>query len=207
MSHTPASESTVAASPESSRLPGGHKLWIDAWRTIFLSAILAVGIRTLVVEARYISSESMLPTLQVDDHLLVNKLAYRFKGPARGDIVVFSPTPALEKENYHDAFIKRVIGLPGDKVEVRDRTVYINDQPLRESYLDYAPNYEWGPQLVPDKAYWVLGDYRNRSYDSHYWGFVTRDRLIGQAVVRFWPPQRLGPLKDVPKPLPPQRQQ
>ncbi len=174
--------------------------WLEGLKTIGLSAVLAIGIRQFVAEARYIPSGSMLPTLQINDRLIVDKLSYRFNNPQRGDIVVFSPTATLEKQNFHDAFIKRVIGLPGEKVQVKGGRVYINDQPLRENYIgkEEVPQYEWGPQVVPPDSYLVLGDNRNNSYDSHYWGYVPRDKIIGRAVVRFWPPNRTGEI--TPKP-------
>lgn len=172
--------------------------WLEGLKTIGLSAVLAIGIRQFVAEARYIPSGSMLPTLQINDRLIVDKLSYRFNIPQRGDIVVFSPTSTLEKQNFHDAFIKRVIGLPGDKVEVKGGRVYVNDQALRENYIEEDPQYQWGPQTVPTGSYLVLGDNRNNSYDSHYWGFVPREKIIGRAVVRFWPPNRLGEITPEP---------
>ncbi len=171
---------------------------MEGLKTIGLSAVLAFGIRTFVAEARYIPSGSMLPTLQVNDRLIVDKLGYYFKSPQRGDIIVFSPTDALQKQNFHDAFIKRVIGLPGEKVEVKGGRVYINDKPLKENYIADAPQYQWGPKVIPEDSYLVLGDNRNNSYDSHYWGFVPRNKIIGRAVIRFWPPDRMGEIKPDP---------
>lgn len=176
--------------------------WIEALKTIGLSAVLAFGIRSFVAEARYIPSGSMLPTLQINDRLIIDKVSYRFKNPETGDIVVFNPTEALEKQNFHDAFIKRVMGLPGQKVEVKGGRVYVNNQPLREKYIEEEPRYNWGPVTVPANSYLVLGDNRNNSYDSHYWGFVPRDRIIGRAVVRFWPLNRVGELDEYPTQLP-----
>jgi signal peptidase I len=166
--------------------------WIEALKTIGLSAILALGIRTFVAEARYIPSGSMLPTLEINDRLIIDKLGYLFKEPKRGDIVVFNPTAALQEQNFKDAFIKRVIGLPGDKVQVKLGVVYVNDQPLQEQYIQEQPNYDYGPVVVPKNQYLVLGDNRNNSYDSHYWGFVPRENIIGQAVIRFYPFNRMG---------------
>ena len=177
---------------------GSENPWKEGLKTIALSAFLAFGIRTFVAEARYIPSGSMLPTLEINDRLIVDKLGYHFKSPQRGDIVVFSPTQKLEAENYHDAFIKRVIGLPGEKVEVKNSQVYINDQPIKESYIAEAPRYNWGSKVVPEGQYLVLGDNRNNSYDSHYWGFVPRDKIIGRAVVRFWPMNRVGEITPDP---------
>ncbi len=178
--------------------------WLEGLKTIGLSAVLAIGIRQFVAEARYIPSGSMLPTLQINDRLIIDKLSYRVNSPQRGDIVVFSPTNTLEKQNFHDAFIKRVIGLPGDKVEVKNGKVLINDKPIAENYIDEAPQYQWRPEMiglpdrVPADSYLVLGDNRNNSYDSHYWGYVPRDKIIGRAVVRFWPPNRVGEITPEP---------
>ena len=166
--------------------------WLENVKTVGLSLFLAFGIRTFIAEARYIPSGSMLPTLQINDRLIIDKLSYDFSNPKRGDIVVFNPTKTLEAENYHEAFIKRVIGLPGDKVEVKNGKVYVNNIPLKENYLEAPPSYQWGSVVVPQNSYLVLGDNRNNSYDSHYWGFVPRQNIIGKAMFRFWPLNRLG---------------
>jgi signal peptidase I len=167
--------------------------WVEGLKTIALSAVLAFGIRTFVAEARYIPSGSMLPTLEINDRLIIDKVSYRLANPERGDIVVFDPTDELLKQNYKDAFIKRVIGLPGEIVEVRDGKVFVNGKLLdKETYINDKPNYRWGPETVPQGQYLVLGDNRNNSYDSHFWGFVPKERIIGRAVVRFWPIGRMG---------------
>lgn len=172
--------------------PKAENPWVEAVKTIGLSAILAFGIRTFVAEARYIPTGSMLPTLQINDRLIIDKVTYNFRLPQRGEIVVFNPTEVLEQQNYHEAFIKRVIGLPGDTVEVKEGRVFINNQPLQEQYIKDKPNYRLEPVTVPPDSYLVLGDNRNNSYDSHSWGFLPRNKIIGRAVVRFWPPQRVG---------------
>lgn len=151
-----------------------------------------MGVRTFVAEARYIPSGSMEPTLQINDKLIVDKISYDFSSPHRGDIIVFNPTKILQAENYHDAFIKRIIGLPGEKVAVKNGKVYINESPLKENYIEAKPNYQWGPVVVPANSYLVLGDNRNNSYDSHYWGFVPRNKIVGRAILRFWPLNRIG---------------
>jgi signal peptidase I len=168
--------------------------WLEGVKTIGLSVVLALGIRTFVAEARYIPSGSMEPTLQVNDRLIIEKISYHFNPPERGDIIVFWPTDKLKEQqpDLRDAFIKRVIGLPGDQVEIRDNQVFINGEMLSEDYIAAPPEYEWGPDVVPEDSYLVLGDNRNNSFDSHYWGFVPRDNIIGKAVVRFWPPNRIG---------------
>ncbi|MBE9168422.1 signal peptidase I [Pleurocapsales cyanobacterium LEGE 06147] len=168
--------------------------WIEGIKTVGISLVLALGIRTFVAEARYIPSGSMLPTLEINDRLIIDKIGYDFGSPQRGDIVVFNPTETLKEQNFNTAFIKRVIGLPGEKVEVKQSKVYVNDVPLAENYLNAAPNYQWGPVIVPPDSYLVLGDNRNNSYDSHHWGFVPRNDVIGRAIFRFWPLNRIGEL-------------
>lgn len=178
--------------------PESENRWAESIKTLVLSLLLAFGIRTFVAEARYIPSGSMEPTLQINDRLIIDKISYDFAHPQRGDVVVFNPTNTLEKQNFHDAFIKRVVGLPGEKVEVKGGTVYVNDCPLQENYIAAKPDYRWGPVIVAPDSYLVLGDNRNNSYDSHYWGFVPRNRIIGRAIIRFWPFNRVGFLEQRP---------
>ena len=208
---TPASESTsetehqfAADGTSSTPAPKAENPWLETLKTIGLSAVLAFGIRSFVAEARYIPSGSMLPTLQIDDRLIIDKISYRFSNPVRGDIVVFNPTAQLEKEKFKDAFIKRVIGLPGDRIDVKNGKVYINGKVLKERYLDEAPAYNWSSTaltpdgIVPEGHYLVLGDNRNNSYDSHYWGFVPKDKIVGKATLRFWPIDRAGGIDPQP---------
>lgn len=173
-------------------------LWLDALKTVGMSLIFAFGIRSFVADARFVASGSMQPTLEVRDRVMVDKLSYHFQNPKRGDIVVFSPTETLKQQNFRETLIKRVIGLPGDKVEVKTGQVYINDQPLRENYVAEAAQYQWGPVVVPANSYLVLGDNRNDSYDGHYWGFVPRSYIIGKAFVRYWPFSRVAELDQHP---------
>lgn len=180
---------------------------VEIVKTLVTAAILAFGIRTFVAEARYIPSESMQPTLEINDRLIIEKISYRFRTPQRGDVVVFRPTEELKKQGYREAFIKRVIGLPGDTVEVKNDKVFVNGQELSEKYiyvLEDSPEYKsrpqrpYGPTKVPEDQYLVLGDNRNNSLDSRSWGFVPRENLIGRATVRFWPLKRLGSLDEKP---------
>ena len=188
--------STTKKQPSHQAKP--ENFWLESIKTLGLSLFLAFGIRTFIAEARYIPSGSMLPTLQINDRLIIDKISYDFSNPKRGDIVVFNPTKSLEAENFHVAFIKRVIGLPGDKVEVKNGKVYVNNLPIKENYLEARPDYQWGPVVVPVNSYLVLGDNRNNSYDSHYWGFVPRQNIIGKAMFRFWPFDRIG---DIERPV------
>lgn len=203
--------------------PSGHpeNPWVEAFKTIGLSVVLAFGIRMFVAEARYIPSGSMLPTLQINDRLIIDKVGYRLNDPQRGDIVVFMPPNAL-KDQIQDALIKRVVGLPGDTIEIRNGQVYVNNELLKENYVasDSNPAAPVTPtsehQLtrinvcppaqrfleqavtVPADSYLVMGDNRNSSYDSRCWGVVPRDRIIGRAVIRFWPLNSMGGIDENP---------
>lgn len=178
---------------QSFRLVKQKNPWTEGLKTIGFTLSLGCGIRIAAAQCYLIPSGSMQPTLEINDRLIVDKISYRLIDPHRGDIVVFTPPEAVvKKEKSRDPFIKRVIGLPGDKVEVKYGQVYINDQLFSENYIADKPKYTWGPQIVPHNSYLVLGDNRNRSYDGHFWGFVERDRIFGRAAVRFWPLDRIG---------------
>lgn len=152
---------------------------------VVIAFILAMILRTFVIEGRIIPSGSMLPTLQLQDRVMVNKFIYHFKEPQRGDIVVFAPPEVL---NSSDDYIKRVIGLPGDKVEMKNGKVYVNDKSLAEPYINEPLNYTYGPVTVPADCLFVMGDNRNYSYDSHLWNaWLTKDRVKGKAFVIYWP--------------------
>ena len=142
------------------------------------------------IDTVYIPSGSMEPNLQINDRGLLDKTAYDSRFPQRSEIIAFHPTPTLREQNFTDRFIKRIIGLPGETVEITNGLVYINGQPLREDYIAEAPEYHYGPVVVPDNHYLVLGDQRNNSYDSHYWGFVNRELIIGQVIAVIYPINR-----------------
>ena len=153
--------------------------------TVVIAFVLAMILRTFVVEGRIIPSGSMLPTLQLQDRVMVNKFIYRFKEPQRGEIVVFEPPEVLHTD---DDYIKRIIGLPGETVEMKEGNVYVDGKVLDESYLLEAVNYEFGPVTVPEDSLLVLGDNRNSSFDSHLWNaWLTQDRIKGKAFMIYWP--------------------
>jgi signal peptidase I len=118
-----------------------------------------------------ITAGSMLPTLKNDDRVTIDKTAYKSQLPERGDIIVFKPTETLLKEKYKAPFVKRIIGIPGDRVEIKQCKVYINGKSIIENYILEHPNYDRELIIVPKNSYYVLGDNRNNSYDSNYWGF------------------------------------
>ncbi len=180
-------------------VPQVENPWVEGIKTIALAAVLAVGIRQFVAEARFIPSDSMVPTLVKDDRLIIDKLSYKLSQPQRGDIVVFNPTATLEEQKFKDAFIKRVVGLPGERIEVKEGKVFVNDQAIAENYTAELPNYNWKYEgVIPENSYIVFGDNRNNSYDSHYWGLVPKEKIVGRAIVRFWPPARVGGIPPKP---------
>ena len=166
--------------------------WLSAAKTVGIGLALAFGFHTFVAEVRYIPSESMQPTLAVGDRLIVEKLSYNFHPPRRGDIVVFKAPAALVKQTLKEDLIKRVVGLPGDVIEVKQGKVYVDGNALSEPYEAEQPNYGYGPVTIPSNQYFVLGDNRNHSYDSHYWGFISQKEIIGHAAFRFSPVRRAG---------------
>jgi signal peptidase I len=154
--------------------------------TIILTAVIFIGIRLIVQNFR-IEGRSMEPTLHSGQYLLVNKMAYLGPGePGRGDIVVF------EAWNQEKDFIKRVVGVPGDVVEIRDSCVYVNGTCLDEPYLDQPTTDAVGPFTLGSGEYYVLGDNRSNSSDSRAYGPLPRDRIIGKAWVTYWPPGDIG---------------
>lgn len=191
---TPSAE---AAAGNSAGETGGSSIQTLVKSNAKLMAIaiaIAVVIRIFVAEPRFIPSNSMDPTLHIGDRLLIEKVSYRFGLPHRGDIVVFEPPPQLQAIGYRpeQAFIKRVVGLPGDTLTVHQGQLYRNDQPLSEPYILASPAYEMDLVTVPSNSLFVMGDNRNDSNDSHIWGFLPVKNVIGHATLRFWPPDSWG---------------
>ncbi len=153
---------------------------VDTLETVLLALVLFFGINAVSARVR-VENISMQPTLHANEFVLVNKLAYKLGQPQIGDIIIFH-YPLDPKED----FVKRVIGLPGDTVKVEDGTVYVNGHALIEPYIAAKPNYT-GTWNVPPDSLFVLGDNRNQSSDSHSWGFVPMNYVVGKAIVIYWP--------------------
>jgi signal peptidase I len=157
------------------------RIVLDILETLILAVVLYFGINAVSVRVR-VDGFSMNPTLQDGEYILVNRLAYKIGHPIRGDIVVFS-FPMDPKQDL----IKRVIGLPGESISVQDGKVMINGIPLEEPYIAAPPIYN-GTWEVPDGQLFVLGDNRNESKDSHEWGLLPLENVVGRAVLIYWPP-------------------
>jgi signal peptidase I len=161
---------------------------VETLDACLFAALLSLVIITFVVQAFYIPSGSMEPTLMIDDRILVAKFAYRLGSPHRGDVIVFRYPLNPQRD-----FVKRVIGLPGDRARLRDGVVYIGNQAISEKSYTIKPDFgNYGPVTVPPNHYFVLGDNRNNSEDSRFFGYVPRGNIIGKAVFIYWPPARIG---------------
>jgi len=162
-------------------------------QVIILSVVFTFLIQTYVAEAREIPSGSMIPTLEIGDRVWVDKIYFKFSDLDRKDIIVFQP-PNAPKDGI--PYIKRIIGLPGDTVEIRKGQVYINNRILSESYLKEPFDTNYGPIVVPKDSYFVMGDNRNNSSDSRVWGFVPQNNIKGHALFRYFPFNRIGSLDE-----------
>lgn len=183
---------------------GKHKsVFREYFEAICIAILLALFIRTFVVQAFKIPSGSMLPTLLIGDHLLVNKFIYGIrvpftgqilipiKSPKQGDVVVFR----FPKDRTID-YIKRVIGTPGDTIEIKDKKVFINGEPVEDPHAQFSssavlsakasPRDNLGPIVVPEQRIFVMGDNRDNSYDSRFWGFVEQRDILGKAFILYW---------------------
>jgi len=156
-----------------------------AWvKTLMSAAVYAVLIVTFGFQVARVEGQSMAPTLEDQDRLIVNKLVYRIGEPRRGDIVMLYYPLNPEK-----SFVKRVIAEEGDTVRIVDGRVYVNDIPLKDDYVsnEYRSHDDWGPQVIPEGYYFVMGDHRNNSSDSRHWGMVPKKYIIGKVQIRWWP--------------------
>jgi len=171
------------------------KEWVEP---IVIAVILALIIRTFVVQAFKIPTGSMRPTLIEGDRILVSKFIYKFKEPKRGDVIVF-----ISPEDKKKDFIKRLVGLPNEKIQISNGTILVNNNPVEESSALKKQHYynrgnfgvEGQSITVPNDAYFVLGDNSISSRDSRYWGFMPKKYLLGKAFLIYWPPNRIGLIK------------
>jgi signal peptidase I len=181
----------------------------DVVEVVVPAVILYLLISTFFLQSREVPTASMVPTIAEHDRFLLEKTAYWFNKPKRFDIIVLKPPPAA---GSNIPFVKRVIGLPGETIQISKGMVYINHRPIKEPFIsaDRAPNYDFGPFIIPDDQIIVLGDNRNKSFDSHYWGPLPfkyvdhvwwwpwpllRNSVQGRAWWRYWPVSRMGLVK------------
>jgi signal peptidase I len=157
------------------------RFFLDILETIILAVILYFGINAISARVR-VDGFSMIPSLQNGEYVLVSRLSYKLDSPQRGDIIVFG-LPGNQTQDL----IKRVIGLPGETVSIQKNMVKINGVPLEEPYIEQEPLYT-GEWTVPEGQLFVLGDNRNDSKDSHQWGYLPMENIIGKALVIYWPP-------------------
>jgi signal peptidase I len=184
--------SSAVASPSDRLALDGTSLWLNrlgeelvAWlKTLASAAVYATLIVTFGFQVARVEGFSMAPTLQDQDRLIVNKLAYRIGDPKVGDIVMLYYPLKPEK-----SFVKRIIAEEGDQVRIVDGRVFRNDVPLDDSFVpsEYRSHDDWGPQVIPEGYYFVMGDHRNNSSDSRHWGFVPKKYIIGKVQLRWWP--------------------
>jgi signal peptidase I len=183
----PVADVPAVASVQQKQRGGG--VWSalrEVAETIILTLLIFVLVRA-VVENYRVEGSSMEPNLVGGEYLIVNKALYALRPAERGDIIVFRAPKSPDKN-----FVKRIIGLPGEKVELRAGQVYVNDKLLYEPYIDARFGYSWGPAVVGSDQLFVLGDNRNNSSDSHSWGMLPELNVIGKAWICYWPPNSWG---------------
>ncbi len=163
----------------------GGSIWEFA-KTLIIAFILAQLIMVSVAQAFQVEQYSMEPTLLPHDRVLVDKFLYHLREVHRGDVIVLK-YPLNTQRNY----IKRIVALPGDTLEVKDGTLFINKKPVKEPYLNGTPQGNYGPMKVPADAVFVMGDNRNNSEDSRSFGTLKKAFVVGQAILVYWPPQRI----------------
>lgn len=193
MEFQPTHENTQPVTAEPPARKRGLLTEMRGWiRDIFFAALTAILIVVFIVQPVKVEGTSMQPELSDQERIFVNKFVYHFSAIERGDVVVFwyprEPTKS---------FIKRIIGLPGESVEIRSGFVFIDGTPLTEAYVEpeFLDHQSFVPVVVPPGSYFVLGDHRNSSNDSRHWGCVPEKNIFGKAVFRYWPVTRLGTLE------------
>ncbi len=172
-----------------------NKLPVKSWLRELVESVLPALIIVLVInvflaQATRVEGQSMEPNLHDDQRLIIEKVTYRFRPPERGDIVVLRPP-----QESSEPLIKRVVGLPGETLEIHDGQVYIDGKMVDEPYLNQPTWSTLEPILIPEEHVFVMGDNRQASNDSRAFGVVALDDIIGRAWVRYWPPAEIGPIK------------
>ena len=189
----PMLEFPAAPIEQASAVEPGGSAWVRAWheavaamKTLVSAAVYATLIVTFGFQVARVDGLSMAPTLEDHDRLIVNKLVYELSEPRPGDIVMLYYPLNPEK-----MFVKRVIAKEGDIVRIVDGHVYVNDVPLHDDYVpqEFRSHDDWGPQVVQQGYYFVMGDHRNNSSDSRHWGSVPKKYIVGKVKVRWWPLQ------------------
>jgi signal peptidase I len=165
-------------------------------RELLITIVLAIAVFLLLqttVQTYVVIGASMEPNFQEDERLIITKIVYNFHDPEKGDVIIFQPPNGGEVP-----YIKRVIASPGDTVKVEDGVVYVNGQRLKEPYIEDPPKYDMSEREVPEDEYFVLGDARNNSNDSHNNWTVPRQNIIGKAWLAIWPPSKWGAVEHYP---------
>jgi len=178
---TPSDHAPVDSSTLSSRIADELIAWL---KTLASAAVYATLIVTFGFQVARVEGQSMAPTLQDQDRLIVNKFAYRIGEPQIGDIVMLYYPNRPEK-----SFVKRVIAAEGDQVRIIDGRVYRNDVLMDDSFVpaEYRSHEDWGPKVIDEGYYFVMGDHRNNSFDGRHWGYVPKKYIIGRVQLRWWP--------------------
>ena len=173
--------------------------FLDILEVVVFAIAIFLFIYLLVLQPHKIKGQSMVPNFDDGEYLLTDKVTYRFREPKRGDVIVFEAPGANGEE-----FIKRIIGLPGEKISLKDGKVYLNTQQLPEYYLPSSFQTNGSSFLseneeivVPAGNYFVMGDNRGASYDSRSWGYITKDKITGRAWLVYWPVAKMGVVDNV----------
>jgi signal peptidase I len=188
LGRTPDSATGLAGDTRMHRATRMRQEAVDWVKTLASAAVYATLIVTFVGQVARVDGQSMAPTLADQDRLIVNKLAYRIGDPTVGDVVMLDYPVDPSK-----AFVKRVIAAAGDQVQIVNGKIYRNGAVMDDSFVasDYRSHEDWGPKVIPEGYFFVMGDHRNNSSDSRVWGYVPKKYIVGRVQFRWWPPNRV----------------